>query len=96
MFNIVADVKFYETKDGGIKSPLTMDAFKTPMKIGDEYADAILEIQEYIPVMPGTQLRCKILFASPEEVKKRVKTGGTYYLWMLRIIGEVTILEMND
>ena len=95
---LVADVRMYETSEGGRAGPAppgwgcpVMTSNLEPLQGWD--ALPLLRDQ---PLYPGESRRLGFVFLTPEEALSTINEAGRFYLWEGRYIGEATVVANGD
>lgn len=91
---LIADVTFYPTKDGGRRVPTGPEYFPCPCKVQKDAHDGwdcrvLLHGQ---PMHPGDTRRLRFVFLSGEKAAAIFRQTGKFYLWENGIIGEATVV----
>ena len=90
--DLVADVQFYATIDGGKKCTALLGwgcSCFTSKDTRPRGWDARLQLGDE-PFAPGTERRVGFVFLSPEGAET-MKRAGRFYLWEGRFIGEAQV-----
>jgi hypothetical protein len=92
---LIADVTFYSTEQGGRKGPTRTDWFGCPCKVNkeDEHAWDCRIILSGQPMHPGETRRLGFVFLSGEKAATILRTAGKFFLWDTRIIGEAKVVS---
>lgn len=92
---IVADVRMYETVEGGRKHPAE-PGWACPVMTSNveplQGFDALPLLRDR-PLEPGEHRRLGFVFLSPEEAVAAIKKAGRFYLWEGRFIGEAAVVS---
>lgn len=91
---IVADVEFLRTEDGGRSNPLRADIFGCPLEYRREYYDCRLDLTGLGPIGPGDRASVPIQFLRPELVVPRLNAGSRIALWEGRRIVRGTVVKV--
>jgi hypothetical protein len=70
----IANIHFYETRQGGLKRKVTGKSFRCPCQIDDKIYECIL-ISDAREIGPGKTITCAIVFLYPEVVRPKLKVG---------------------
>lgn len=91
--DIVADVRFYSTAEGGRQQVTPATMFACILVISGENFDCRLLLEGIGPVAPGQTVRVPIKFLSPHLLKHRLTKGTHFHLRELRTIAEGVVSE---
>ena len=96
-YDIIAEIYLYPHEKGGRKQATPNNGFKCPfvMPNGDMH-DARIDLSEHGSLKPGDKARLPIEFLRTEDVLPKIKKGSVLKLWELGIIGDATIIEINN
>ncbi|RVT91186.1 hypothetical protein EOD43_16870 [Sphingomonas crocodyli] len=91
---IVADVRMYETSDGGRATP-ALPGWGCPLIVSKSQPisgwDALPLLRDD-PLRPGESRRLGFVFLSRDEAIAAITRAGRFYLWEGRVIGEATVV----
>ncbi|WP_175518153.1 hypothetical protein [Sphingomonas sp. OK281] len=91
---IVADVRMYETADGGRAAPAA-PGWGCPVMVSDVEPllgfDALPLLRDQA-LEPGECRRLGFVFLSPQEAVAAIEKAGRFYLWEGRFVGEATVV----
>ena len=93
--DIVAELTFLPTAEGGRKGPTPPDFFGCPFGFGGEYFDVRFDLSEIGSIAPGASVRAPAKFLNPKLIKDRLSVGSEFILWEGRVIGRGRVLEIN-
>ena len=82
--DIIADIKFYPTKEGGRKTniPPEIKFFGYPFEHNGEFNDCRLLLDNFGKIEPGDSVNdVPIVFLYPELVLPKLKIGDPFKLW---------------
>ena len=86
--NVAAEVTFLSTAAGGRKSPTAEQGrYCCPMRLGDEYFDACIDLSATGSIGPGQSLQCQLWFLWPEGAMSNVSVGKEFTLHEGKLIG---------
>jgi hypothetical protein len=87
--DIIANIKFYKTEDGGRKTPTAPTFFGCIFVIGNKKHDCRLLLDKIGSIAPGdNKSNVPIKFLCPELALLNLKHGDKFYLWDMRNIAE--------
>lgn len=95
---LVANVRMYETREGGRAGPALPGWGCTVMASNLEPLpgwDALPLLRDQ-PLYPGESRRLGFVFLTPEEALPAINEAGRFYLWEGRFIGEATVVASGD
>jgi hypothetical protein len=78
---IVADLQFLSTAEGGRRGPTPDRVFGCPLEYDGELFDCRLDLSEIGPVSPGQRVTVSIQFLSPQRIVPRLSAGCAISLW---------------
>jgi len=91
---IVADVRMYETADGGRATPAA-PGWGCPVMVSDVEPpvgfDALPLLRDQA-LEPGECRRSGFVFLLPQEALAAIANAGRFYLWEGRFVGEATVV----
>lgn len=91
---LVADVRMYETSEGGRAGPAP-PGWGCPVMVSTAEPlqgwDAIPLLHDQ-PLCPGESRRVGFVFLTPEEALPAINEAGRFYLWEGRFIGEARVI----
>lgn len=79
-FDIIADVAFAPTSEGGRREPTPRETFSCIMEIDGEFFSCRLLLDEIGSISPGEQVTVPIQFLFPDLVRPKLSVGKTFYL----------------
>ncbi len=96
-YDILAKIKFYPTSQGGRKTPITGDVYRTTMFIGDaeDGNDCRLLLNQVGSISPGDEVVVPVRFLCPELALPRLKIGVRFKLWEGGVKGEGEVLAFG-
>jgi len=92
--DILADIQFYQTKDGGRQGPTPPDKFGCLLEISGKYYDCRLVLDKIGALSPGQSATVPIKFLSPEAVLEQLKFTPQFHLWDGKRIAEGKLKEI--
>jgi hypothetical protein len=92
--DIVVDVRFYATSEGGRHEPTTDRHFSCPFRFEGELFDCLLLLEKTGPIRPGQRAVVPIKFLRPDVIKDMLSTGQRFQLWDMRPFAEGQIIEV--
>ena len=91
---IIADLQFLATTDGGRGGPTPERVFGCPLECAGELFDCRLDLSESGPISPGQAVRVPIQFLFPQLILPRLRAGCAISLWEGRIIAQGTVARV--
>lgn len=95
---VVADVRMYETADGGRATPAE-PGWGCPVMVSNVERltgfDALPLLRDQA-LEPGECRRLGFVFLSPQEAVAAIENAGGFYLWEGRFIGEATVVSIGS
>jgi hypothetical protein len=95
--HLVAEVRMFDTADGGRKGP-AYPGWGYPCMLSTAEPligyDALLFLDDG-DLLPGETRRLGFYFLSHEEVVPLMRKAGHFYLWEGGFIGEATVIDGN-
>jgi hypothetical protein len=92
--DIIGDIRFFETDEGGRREPTASDRFGCPFRFEGELFDCVLLLDGIGPIYPGQRIKVPIKFLSPHLIKDMLAPGLDFQLWDMRVIAEGRIIEV--
>jgi len=92
---IIADLEFLATDQGGRRGLTPRDRFKCPLQYDGEYFDCVLDLESCSPISPGERMSVPIQFLCPELIVPRLYVGAPVAPWELRIIARGVVTELS-
>ncbi|MBY8826989.1 hypothetical protein K7G81_02520 [Hephaestia sp. CMS5P-6] len=92
---LVADVRMYETVNGGREGP-ALPGWGCPVMISDIeplYGWDALPLLRDRHLRPGENRRLGFVFLSGQEAADALKKVGKFYLWEGRFVGEASVVS---
>jgi|SRR5215470_4254810 len=91
---IVADIQFLSTADGGRKGPTPDHVFGCPLEYAGELFDCRLDLSGIGPISPGQAVTVPIQFVFPRLVLPRLRVGSAISLWEMGTIARGTVARI--
>lgn len=91
---IIANIRFYRTNEGGRKGPIVPPHFSCVFEIGDRSHDCRLLLQSARPIEPGQTATLAIQFLFPDLVLPKLFVGQKFFLWQGGHIAEGEVVEI--
>jgi hypothetical protein len=92
---LVADVRMYETADGGRETP-ALPGWGCPVMVSNTKPwigyDALPLLRDD-PLLPGQKRRLGFVFLTPDLALPVLRDAGRFYLWEGRIVGEADVVS---
>jgi len=79
--DIIAEVYFYTTEDGGRKGPTPDNFIGFPLEFKGKYYDCRLLLDDIGSISPGDTVIVPIIFLYPEKILYQLKIGAKFRLW---------------
>lgn len=92
--DIMAEIRFYTTKEGAENPPHPPRIFKFPLDYEGEKFDCGLHLDTSGPVALGETVKVPITLLCPELIKPRLKAGSRFTLWDGRTIAEGEVINV--
>ena len=92
---IVSEIRFLGTEQGGRQGPTEADWDGCPMQIGEAFHDCRLDLSEHGPISPGETIRLPITFVEPSLVHGRLWPGVAFTLWEGKTVAEGRVVSMR-
>ena len=93
--DIIVEVEFYKTEDGGRKSPTDPNYFGCLFVIDNQKFDCRLLLNGIGSISPGeTKDRIPVKFLNTELVMSKINLVNKFYLWDMRNIAEGIVKEI--
>lgn len=97
--DIVAELKFYSTEEGGRANPISYQTFSQRfgclLVYKEETFDCFVILSEGKEIYPGERVVLSIMFLRPELIKPNLKVGDNFKLRELGIIAEGKIVKIS-
>lgn len=95
MPDVIADIKFYKTKENGRKTATDANFFRCIFVLQGNKYDCRLLLGEIGPILPGeSKTNVPIKFLCPENILHKLKKGSQFYLWDMRNIAEGSVKDI--
>jgi hypothetical protein len=91
---IIANIHFYGTNEGGRKGPIVPPHFGCIFEIGGHSHDCRLLLQNAKPIKPGEIVVLPIQFLRPELLLPKLLLGRKFFLWEGGHIAEGEVVEI--
>lgn len=93
--DVIVDVKFYKTEDGGRKGPTSPEFFPCLFVINNHNHDCRLLLDNIGSIFPGDfKINVPIKFLCPDLVIPKLKNGMKFYLRGVKIVAEGVVKEI--
>lgn len=93
--DIIADLKFYPTKENGRKSPTPSTFFACTIVIDNKNHDARLLLDDIGGIAPGDfKKNVPIKFLCPDLVIPKLKVGSHFFIRDGKIVGEGNVVTV--
>jgi hypothetical protein len=94
-YDIIAEVRFFTTEEGGRNSSTPKSFFGCPMIIGGAKYDCRLLLDEIGSIKPGGEATVPIKFLDTETVLAFLKNEDNFELWEMRTIAEGKVIDIK-
>lgn len=94
--DILAELQFLKTEDGGRKSPIVRPVFGCIFEHSGEAHDCGIVLENHGDVWPGQKITVPIFFLRPDTVMDRLRVGDSFSLREDRVIATGSILQIAD
>jgi translation elongation factor EF-Tu-like GTPase len=91
--DIVADVRFFSTEEGGRESPIPQQRYGCIFTYQNENFSCFPMIPNNVQVCPGDKVTLEIKFLYPNLIKPKLKVGDKFTLRESRVIAEGKVRE---
>lgn len=92
--DLIAEVAFYRTEDGGRKGPTPPNKFGCLVRLGTDYCDCRLYLDGTGALRPGQLATVPLKFLSSDIVRTRLGKGDVFHLWEGKDIAEAKVLDV--
>lgn len=95
-YDIIADIIFFKTEDGGRKSSTPDDKYRCIFIFKDNNYDCQLNLETVGSITPGDTVSAPIVFFKSSLIKNKLSVGDKFLLRERNIIASGTVNEIHN
>jgi hypothetical protein len=93
--DMTAEISLLPSSSGGRQTAISGEWFGCPCHIDGAHFDARFDLSDIDSIEPGSSVRLRAKFLSPELARPHFTLGRGFSLWEGRIIGTGRVIEIH-